>query len=250
MGGKEPQFPKDRDAYGHIVMDHLKGLESYEIIEREDGYVDGSMDSGHYFADYPDWPPYEQEAMRFLRPGRILDLGSGAGRMELYLQMQGFEIVGIDNSPLAVEVCRQRGAKDVRLVPVTKINRKLGVFDNVLMMGNNWGLLANPHRAKWLLRRLHGMTTANARIIAESNDIYRTDNPFHLAYQAYNKARGRMAGQIRFRLLYEMSRSEWFDYLMVSPDEMRSILQGTGWKVSRLIQSDGSVYVAVIEKGE
>jgi hypothetical protein len=30
------------------------------------------------------------------------------------------------------------------------------------------------------------MTSPGARIIAESNDIYKTDSPYYLAYQAYN----------------------------------------------------------------
>jgi len=35
------------------------------------------------------------------------------------------------------------------------------------------------------------MTSPGARIIAESNDIYKTDSPYHLAYQAYNREKGR-----------------------------------------------------------
>ncbi len=50
-------------------------------------------------------------------------------------------------------------------------------FDTVLMMGNNFGLFANPRRAKWMLRRLKRLTGPNARIVAESLDIYGTDKP-------------------------------------------------------------------------
>ena len=40
----------------------------------------------------------------------------------------------------------------------------------------------------------------------------------------------------------------WFDYLFVSPDEMKHILTGTGWKVTRFIEGGRPSYVAVIEK--
>ena len=57
-----------------------------------------------------------------------------------------------------------------------------------------------------------------------------------------------MAGQLRMRIRYQTYASPWFDYLIVSRPEMEEILEGTGWYVERFIDSDGSMYVAVIEK--
>jgi hypothetical protein len=40
----------------------------------------------------------------------------------------------------------------------------------------------------------------------------------------------------------------WFDFLIVSPDELTAILEGTGWGVRTLLEQDGSpYYVAVLE---
>jgi hypothetical protein len=156
--------------------------------------------------------------------------------------------VGIDISPLAVEVCRKRRLKDARLMSVTQVTPALGVFDNIIMMGNNWGLMGSFNRARWLLRRFYKMTSPEARIIASTNDIYQTDVPFHLTYQAYNRERGRMSGQIRIRVRYQVWCGAWFDYLMVSRDEMKEILAGTGWQVKEFIDLKGSLYIAVIEK--
>lgn len=98
-----------------------------------------------------------------------------------------------------------------------------------------------------LLRRFHLLTSADARIIAESNDIYRTTDPVHLAYQRSNRRRGRMPGQIRFRVRYRHLATGYFDYLMVSPQEMRDLVAHTGWRVVRILPSQGSSYVAVLE---
>ena len=57
-----------------------------------------------------------------------------------------------------------------------------------------------------------------------------------------------MTGQIRMRVCYQIYRSAWFDYLLVSRDEMKEILEGTGWRVKQFIDSPGSTYVAVIDK--
>ena len=43
------------------------------------------------------------------RPGRALDLGCGTGTNAVYLARQGWEVVGVDFSPLAIETARKRG---------------------------------------------------------------------------------------------------------------------------------------------
>jgi len=50
------------------------------------------------------------------------------------------------------------------------------------------------------------------------------------------------------RLRYRTFATPWFDYLLVSKNQMRTILQGTGWKINRFIDSPGPAYVAIIEK--
>ena len=71
----------------------------------------------------------------------------------------------------------------------------------------------------------------------------------HLAeYREWNRRRGRMQGQMRFRVRYLQYATHWFDYLCVSCEELKGILAGTGWKIVHLIESDGPAYVAVLGK--
>ena len=158
------------------------------------------------------------------------------------------EVVGIDNSPKAIEVCKLRGVIDARVCSITQINAELGTFDSILMMGNNFGLFGSFKRARWLLRRLRNLTSPQGRIIAESNDPYQTDDPDHLEYHDLNRQRGRLSGQIRLRVRHHKYIGQWLDYLMVSKDEMTQILNGTGWQVTHFIDSDSPTYIAVIEK--
>jgi hypothetical protein len=166
--------------------------------------------------------------------------------VSLYLQHRGFRLTAIDTSPLAVRTCRKRGVKNAIVLAVEDIER-LGEnsFDTVVF-GNNFGLFGNVRKAKRLLRQLHQITTDAAVVIAETTNPYKTTNSFH--YQRGNRQRGRMAGQIRMRIRFQKSASRWFEWLFVSPNEMKSILKGTGWKVTRLIEGDRPSYVAVIEK--
>ncbi len=164
------------------------------------------------------------------------------------LLRRGHEVVGIENSPLTVEVARSRGVRDVRLLPFSEIGPQLGVFDTVVMMCNNFGLFGSAAGAKRMLTRLARLTRDDARIVAASNDPYRTENPDHLPYHEQNRRRGRMAGQLRLRTRHGLYRGRWFDYLLASPEEMRELVDAGGWRLERLVQDDGSYYVGVLRK--
>jgi SAM-dependent methyltransferase len=240
-----------QDAIGHEIYDYFKDTGSrnsiVEIVEREDGYVAASSGPAAYFSEYKNWPSHYKKAMRYVK-GRVLDVGCGAGRCSLYLQGKGLKVVGIDNSPLAIEVCKQRGLKDARVIPINQVNKTMGVFDTVIMMGNNFGLFGSFEGARRLLKKWVNMTSKKARIIAETNDIYKTENPDHLNYHEFNRKRGRMAGQIRMRVRRGKYVTPWFDYLMVSREELADIVKDTGWAIEEKIESGLSSYIAVLRK--
>lgn len=178
----------------------------------------------------------------------MLDVGCGAGRVALYLQERGHEVVGIDLSPLAVEVSRRRGVRNARELPVTQVGRARGRFDTFVMFGNNFGLMGSRRRAPWLLRRFRSIANEGARILAESVDPYKTDNPEHLALHKRNRKRGRMGGQLRIRIRQGTHSTPWFDYLLASPEEMAELAKGAGWELSRVIDEGEHVYVGVLER--
>jgi len=237
-----------QDAYGHMLADYQIGRRfGREVVERDDGYVDAAGGPAAYFRTYREWPVHEKKAMRYVR-GRVLDIGCGAGRHSLYLQERGHDVVGIDASARAIQVSRARGLEHARVLSVTQVSPRLGTFDTILMLGNNFGLFGNLRRARWLLGRFRRFTADSARIITESNDLHRTANPWHLRYHRLNRARGRLPGRLRIRVRYLAYATPWFEYLLVSPDEMELVLSGTGWRAVRFIESDGPAYIAVIEK--
>jgi len=239
-----------QDAFGHELYDYWKSDRRrpiMEIVERDDGYIDVSGGPESYFSEFRNWPPHQKKAMRYAR-GSVLDIGSGAGRHSLYLQRKGLEVMGIDNSPLAIEVCKLRGLKNISITSINQIDSRLGIFDTVLMMGNNFGLFGSFESARRLLKKLSRITSERGRIIAETNDVYKTENPDHLSYHKLNRQKGRMGGQIRIRVRYKKFTTPWFDYLIVSKEEMENILYGTDWHINRFIESESSVYITIIDK--
>ena len=239
-----------QDAYGHQLYDFFKGRHVIETVERDDGLIDPSETLPQYYlSEYKDWTSRERQATRYVK-GRVLDIGCGAGRWSLYLQKKGHDVLGIDISPLAVKVCKLRGLRNVMVKSISEVDSRLGRFDTILMIGNNFGLFGGPERARQLLRRFYDMTSPEARIIAESLDIYKPPiDPVHRRYHLQNRRRGRMPGQVRIRIRYQTYATPWFDYLLVSKPEMNRILQGTGWKIKKFIESTASpAYIGIMGK--
>jgi SAM-dependent methyltransferase len=243
------RLTNEQDAFGHAARDHYLGKPAYEIIERSDGYFAISGGPAMYLSEYASWRPHEKAALEHAR-GAVLDIGCNAGRHALHLQHEGLDVVGVDVSPLAIETARLRGLAKAEVLSITELSGKLGIFDTILMLGNNFGLFGNAARTRSLLRRFKGFTHPGSVLIVETLNVYQTDDPDHLSYLADNRKRGRMSGQIRMRGRYKRFVTPWFDYLMVSPEEMEALVAGTGWQIKRHYHPEGRwpVYAAIIER--
>ena len=224
------------DAYGAAIRDHHAGEETVEIIERDDGWIGISAGTDLYFSEYDAWSDSERAAVARAE-GRVLDVGCGAGRHALYLQERGHDVVGIDVSPGAVEVSRDRGV-DARPLNVTDV-RELDAepFETVVMFGNNFGLVGTRATAPSILDGLAAVTT---------------DDPNHTTYHDLNRERGRLGGALRIRTRYERRAAPWFDYLLVAPEELREVVAPTPWGVAEILEpnrlDETGNYVAELRK--
>jgi SAM-dependent methyltransferase len=240
---------KNTDVFGRALMDWARGGTAPEVIEREDGFTDLSAGHELYLAGYKDWPISERRSIRYAR-GRIVDVGCGAGRVTLYLQRRGFDVVGLDASRLAIRSARLRGVKRTWCTPIDGLAQRIDSFDTIVMFGNNFGLFGTPER----LRRMLGVWAQRAnpgtRILAQSTNPYCGGAPaIDRAYYRRNKEKGLMPGQVRIRSQYRGCAGEWSRWLFVSRSEMKILLKGTGWRQAELFGgSRCESYVALLEK--
>lgn len=243
----------NNDVFGQEIWGYHNKKPVFQVVDREDGYVNVDNEVESYFYSYKDWEKHEKEAIKYAK-GRCLDIGCGAGRACLYLQGKGQYALGIDTSPLAIKTCKLRGVKNAKVMGIEDIEKIKNnrPFDSIILFGYNFGLFENRVKARKLLKKMHKITSKEGRIIAESRDPYLTDNPAHFKYHAFNRKRGRMPGQLRIRVRFMQYASPWFDYLYVSKKEMKDLLKGTGWKAERFINAQGykknGTYIAIIRK--
>lgn len=238
-----------QDAYGEMLRFQLEtGDPVTEIVEREDRFIAPGSTPGLYFLEPKKWPREERNALKRAK-GRVLDIGCGAGRHSLYLQDLGLDVTAIDNSPGAIKVCKERGVRQALVRPISEVSRfKDASFDTIIMMGNNFGLLGSLSKGKKILKEFYRITSPDAVIIAATRDPYKTNRRLHLDYHRFNRSRGRMSGQIRMRIRFAASTGPWFDYLLVSPDEMKMVIDRTGWQIREFVIGDESGYFAIMKK--
>lgn len=243
----DPAVDLDRDAYGWSIRAYYEGKEASEILERDDGFVGPDSGTGYLFSEYEAWSERTKRALEHVE-GRVLDVGCGAGRHALYLQNRGHDVVAIDVSPEAIDVARERGVDDARMLDVGDVTDLDGAFDTILMAGNNFGLVGTWDRAPGVLDDLAAVTTPHATLVAESMNPYATDDPAHLSYHEFNRERGRMPGALRIRIRYKKSATPWYDYLLASPDEMRAIADRSAWTLADVVGDEDGAYAGILRK--
>ncbi|MBX0322514.1 class I SAM-dependent methyltransferase [Halomicroarcula sp. F13] len=238
----------ETDAFGAMCRDYHDHGDAFEVVERDDGFVDCPAGPEVYFSPPEEWDGREHTALAWAE-GRVLDVGCGPGRHALELQRRGHDVTGIDLSPGAMAVARDRGVADVRECDVADADGLDEQFDTALMLGNNFGLVGSADRAPTVLGALADATTHDATLVASSLDPLDTDDPAHLDYHERNRERGWLPGRLRIRTRYRRYTGVWHDYLHVAPETMRELVADTVWSVAE-VEREGALYVARLEKGD
>jgi hypothetical protein len=103
-------------------------------------------------------------------------------------------------------------------------------------------------RMRWLLRRIHGLTTRSGRIVARIRDPYVTELPEALEMHEQNRQQGKMPGEMRLRIRYKRYVTPWIDYFMLSPKELEGFLVENRWRIDRVDEGVDGLYLVVIGK--
>jgi SAM-dependent methyltransferase len=237
--GTQPQIG---DAFGAALLAHHRGDDGTHVVERDDGHRHEG-DAARYFGGLDAWSPAEAAAGE-LMTGRVLDVGTGAGRVAIEAARRGLDVLAIDTSPGAIEVSRHRGVPRAKVATIDELGDE--TWDTITLFGSNLGLMGSRDEAPRFLSVLRGLAARGAVMLGSSRDPLLTDDEAHLRYHRRNIERGHMPGQVRIRVAYRDLVTHWFDYLYLSPDELRALIEGSGWALDDVFGEKDRLWVAVL----
>ncbi|MEO3799759.1 methyltransferase domain-containing protein [Nonomuraea sp. B1E8] len=252
MNKERAKGPRVGDAIGEVLRAGQKGLRDgtiatiHEVMERDDGLV-LSAPIAPWFASVDQWPERDRPLLDMVA-GRVLDIGAGAGRAARALTDRGLDVVPIDISPGAVEVCKTQGFASAMCTTVYEHAATTRArYDTFLLFGGNLGLLESRENAPRFLTALATMAAPGARVVGQGRNLTASNDPLHLAYNEDNLRRGRVAGQRTLRIRYRDLATPWFEYLCCAPEELATFAAEAGWELVDVVPTDNSVFFATLE---
>ena len=147
----------------------------------------------------------------------VLDVGCGPGRMVAALARSGVAAVGVDVSPHAVRLTRQRGGEAFCRSVFAPLPGE-GAWGSVLLLDGNIGIGGDPRR---LLGRVREILATGGRAIVE------TGPP------------GARAGTAHVRLEVAGLVSEWFAWGRVGAESIAPVADAVGMCVDKRFEADG-----------
>ncbi|MEV4073225.1 methyltransferase domain-containing protein [Nonomuraea fuscirosea] len=174
---------------------------------------------GHVEVEYADGRVRPLAAERWLRPiegdedvlarcgGPTLDVGSGPGRLTVALTRRGVPALGIDVTPLAVELTRRAGGPAL-LRCVFDPLPGTGRWAEALLTDGNIGIGGDPVA---LLRRLRQLVRPGGTVIAEV------------------RPPGSKSTVDRVRLRHDGRTGGWFAWATVSADDIAPLATRCGF---------------------
>ena len=221
-----------KDPMGQAILDFASTGKSKDIIVCSDICDDDVIPSEYLFRSYEQMPNIEKMALDRCT-GNILDVGAGAGVHAKYLNEKGLTIDCIDISSLAVDHLKSSGLNAEQLNFFEVHNKS---YDTLLLLMNGLGIAGNLSNLERTLLHAKTILSKNGKIVCDSSDIkYLYEDEDGGMWTDLNAA---YYGDFKFQMKYEEHVSDWFEWLYVDFENLKSIAEKIGFKVVQLLEED------------
>ncbi|BDS05767.1 hypothetical protein NT6N_08070 [Oceaniferula spumae] len=233
------------NPFSRALTDYHSGChDTVFVIRRDDGY-EQTVPVAPFF-DSENFPPLESRALDECR-GRVLDVGSAAGRHSLELLRRGMKVTSLDILPEMEAIMKDRGLSDVVIADIFTFSGER--YDTLLMLMNGIGMTATFDGLLQFLRHAHNLIAPGGQIVCDSIDVGVTKNPQHVVYRERNLASGRLPGQQVFTIEYDGEPPIQFDWLHIDFQTLSKACDETGWKADLLSSEEGGHYLCRLAEG-
>jgi SAM-dependent methyltransferase len=138
-----------------------------------------AVEEDAYFADHP---LFEADARaldeRFQQPGRLIDLGCGAGRHAVRFASQGFDVVAVDLSRSMLEIARRKAEQAGASLLAVQANLcnlgclPAGEFDYALSMFSTIGMIRGREPRRRAIREAYRVLRPGGRIALHAHNLW------------------------------------------------------------------------------
>ncbi len=217
------------DPMGQAILDFAQTQINEDITVISDICDDDIIPSEYLFRSYDEMPAIEKTALNHCS-GNILDVGAGAGIHATYLRKNGFNVYCIDTSPGAVEHMK---TNQLNADQINFFDLKDNSYDTVLMLMNGIGISGNLANLERTLLHAQSILSKNGKIICDSSDIkYLYEDEDGALWMDLNAD---YYGDFRFQMKYREHTSDWFEWLYVDFDTLKSVAEKIGFKTTQLV---------------
>lgn len=227
---------KSKDIHGRAILDFFLGNQDINLIIHTSYGEPEEMPVEVFFRDELDFTTLEHLALMECR-GKILDLGAGAGAHSLSLQEKGFEVVALENSPRCIEVMKQLGVQQCIFDDYENHHES---YDTVLVLMNGLGLAGKLNQVGSFIRKCMSIVKPGGQLLVDSSNI-------SYLYSDISKPKGYF-GEVSYQYEYKNEKGDWFDWVYVDQEKLKSITDELGYTLEILITDENSQYLARIAR--
>ncbi|HET8884775.1 MAG TPA: class I SAM-dependent methyltransferase [Salinimicrobium sp.] len=232
---------ENSDVFGAAISDFFENKKADDIIVHSPDFEDDVIEVSYLFRSYQEMPKLEQKALNHCF-GKVLDVGCGAGSHSLFLQNEKkLEVTAIDTSEGAVEICKRRGIKDVRLQDFFKMENEN--FDTILLLMNGIGIVGNLYNLDDFFQQLKNLLTPNGQVILDSSDLRYLFDEDEDGGIWIDASEG-YYGELEFQMSYKDLKSETFEWLYIDFNTLQLAAHTNGFEIELLQEGEHYDYLA------
>lgn len=236
-------LPAGKDPMGAAIADYFKHHKADRLRVFSSQFDEDEIPVKQLFRSAKTMPMLERTALQ-LATGSILDVGAGSGCHALALQEMEKEVCAIDISPLSVEVMKQRGVNNARLVNLFD-GQFVETFDTILMLMNGSGIIGRLENMPAFFQRMKQLLRPGGCILMDSSDLRYLfedeDGSFEIDLAA------NYYGEVDFEMQYKDIRGDSFDWLYIDFQTLSLYAAECGFKAELIKEGKHYDYLAKLE---
>ncbi|WP_411272972.1 class I SAM-dependent methyltransferase [Daejeonella sp.] len=225
------------DVFGKALQDFHQFGESGKLWLHNNYGKPEEMPVEVFFRSEDEISELEEFALS-LSKRSILDIGAGVGAHSLILQGYAQDITALEISSAACEIMKSRGVKKVIHGDIFTAQKQ---YDTLLLLMNGIGLCGDMNGLNTLLPHLKTLLKKDGQILLDSSDISYLYSNEDLPVENYY-------GQISYQYEYESLKGNWFKWLYIDFDRLKTISRKHELFCELVFEDDMDQYLARIVK--